>query len=231
MTPSIRKRLGAALRQHRPGGFWETIAVISLPRALADTVPLWSPGPGYVEAMTATVWAKPGAGQLTQAVVIGHDLDPDVPVMMTAAVTVGGVLGLGGLCDKPHRIRWLGADTPTVTALPADHPAVTYQDWTQRLGDDLDQMLHRLGRSRHVMPHQARLSATPSGGFQAALPVWIEAGQWRRYDIHSHAGLLAGVLRHYGPGTRVRFHVPTAEQAVDPLYHRAWQLLSSSVAA
>jgi hypothetical protein len=65
-------------------------------------------------------------------------------------------------------------------------------------------------------------------GFQAALPVWIEAGPWRRYDIRSHAGVMAGVLRHYGPGTRVRFHGPAAEQAVDPLYHRAWQLLSSS---
>jgi len=43
--------------------------------------------------------------------------------------------------------------------------------------------------------------------------------------------VLAGVLRHYGPGTRVRFHPPTAEQAVGPLYHRAWQLLSSGAAA
>lgn len=228
MMPSIRKRLGVALRQHRPGGFWETTAVIALPRALADTAPIWSPGPGYVEAMTATVWAKPAGSQLTDAMVIGHDAESDTPVMMTAAVTVRDVLGLGGLCDKPHRIRWLGTHPPTVTALPPDHPALAYRDWTQRLGDDLDQLLHRLGRSRHVLPDQARLSATPGGGFQAALPVWIEAGQWRRYDIHSHAGVLAGVLRHYGPGTRVRFHGPTAEQAVDPLYHRAWQLLSSS---
>jgi hypothetical protein len=202
VTPSIRKRLTAALRQAQPGGWWETTAVITFPRTLTGAAPRWSPGPGYVEAMTATVWAAPADGQLTRAVVIGHHTAPDPPVMLTAAVSVIDVLGLGGLCDKPHRIRWLGQDTPVATPLNLDHPAVTYRAWTRALADELDQMLRRLGRSRHLLPEQARVSATPSGGFQAAMHVWIEPGPWRRHDIHSHAGILAAVVRHYGPGTR-----------------------------
>ncbi len=126
MTPSIRKRMTAALRQDQPGGWWETTAVIKLPHRVSGTAPWWSPGLGYIEAMTATVWAHPADARHTTAVVVINDAD-DTPVMLTGRVSADNVLGLGGLCDKPHRIRWLAEPSPTSTPLANDHPAAVYR--------------------------------------------------------------------------------------------------------
>jgi hypothetical protein len=229
VTPSIRKRLTAALRQYHAGGWWETTAVITLPRRVSATVPRWSPGPGYVEAMTATVWAQPsGAGYTHAVVVLADPVGPSVKISGT--VSVHTVLGLGGLCDKPHRIRWQ-AEAPTSTLLATDHPAVVYHDRYQRLAEEFDQLLRRLGRTRHLLPEQPRVSATPHGGIQAALPICIEPGRWWRYDVHAHAAVLAGVLRRHGRGTRVRFHPRTAADVIDPMYHQARRRLASNPAA
>ena len=230
MTRSIRKRLAAALRWTQPGSWWETIAVIAVPRRVRDTVPRWSPGPGYIEAMTATVWIRPvGDGHAT-AVVVLDDVG-DTPVMVTGTVPVEDVVGPGGLCDKPHRIRWLAVHPPTITPLAADHPAARYQAWCQHTAAHLDQLLHCLGRLRHLVPAQAVVSATRHDGIQVAVEIRVEPGPWRRYDVHAHAALLAGVLRHYGRGTRLRFHPPTADDVIDPLYHQAWRLLQTNRSA
>jgi hypothetical protein len=224
VTRSIRKRLTAALRRPYPGGYWETTAVITLPRRVSSTAPRWSPGPGYIEAMTATVWAKPLGGGRTEAAVILDDTD-GTPVMVTGAVPAEQVLGFGGLCDKPHRIHWLAEAPPMTTPLAAEHPAIRYQAWSRQLAEHIDELLYRLGRTRHLVAEQPHVSATPHGGIQVAVPIRIEPGPWWRYDIHAHAALLAGVLRHYGRGTRLRFHPSSAVEVIDPLYHQAWRRL------
>ncbi|MEJ3741792.1 hypothetical protein WEI85_00620 [Actinomycetes bacterium KLBMP 9797] len=226
MTRSIRRRLTAALRRDHRSGYAQTTAVITLPHRVSSTVPRWSPGPGYIEALTATVWAQPLHAGRTEAVVVLPDLD-DGPVMITGAVAVEDVLGFGGLCDKPHRIRWQAEQTPVSTPLATDHPAAVYQDCYRRLAEHLDELLHRLGRPRRLMPEQPRLSATPRGGVQVAVPIWIEPGPWWRYDIRAHAAVLAGVLRHYGRGTRLRFLPSHAADVIDPLYQHARRLLTT----
>jgi hypothetical protein len=210
-------------RRHR-NGWWETIAVITFAQPVSSSMPRWSPGPGFVEAMAATVWAKPvGADRAHAVVVLRED---GRTVMLEGTVAIGDVLRLGGLCDKPHRIVWLAQTPPVSTVLGIDHPAIAYQDWCERFEEELDQLVLRLSRSRQPMAHLAHVEVTPGAGIQASMVIEVEAGPGSRDEIYAHAALLTGVLRHFGRGTRVRFSPASARDVIDPLYHRARQVLA-----
>jgi hypothetical protein len=222
----VRRRLAAALRQTRPAGWWETTAVLRLPSALSQAAPVWSPEPGYVEALTATVWAYPSGNRIAHAVVVVGAAEPGGRVIKSGPVGGVDVMRWGGLVDKPHRISWLAHTPPVTWHLDDNHPALSYQDWLYRTADDLDRHYRRQLRARHLHANQVQLLATPGGGFQATVAIQIVTGPYRRYDITAHAAALSALLRRLGPGTRLRFHPAAAEHLTDPLSHHAWRLLA-----
>jgi len=226
VSRAVRRNLAAALRQTRPAGWWKTTAVLRLPRALSQAAPVWSPQPGYVEALTATVWARPSGSRPAHAVVVVDAAEPGRRVIKSGLVTGVDVVRWGGLADKPHRISWLAHTPPVTWHIDDNHPALSYQDWRYKTQDDLDGHYRRLLHARHLIADPVRLRATPSGAFQATIAIQIETGPYRRYDITAHAAALSGLLRRLGLGTRLRFHPATATHITDPLHEHAWHLLA-----
>ncbi len=215
MSRAIRSRLQAALRPS-PAGWLETVAVLRLPLPITP----WTPDEPFVEALTATVWARLFGHGNAHAIVRTYHGD-GMPVLAKGTVSCADVVRLGGLCDKPHRIMWLSAD---VDPQPVDtsHRAVVYHqavaDISQRLADRYGRLLHR----RFLRGQQVRVRATPAGGFAATVPIDIEPGPYQRADIAAHTAALSGLLRRFGPGGRLRFH-PPHHRATDLLHERAWR--------
>jgi hypothetical protein len=222
VSRAVYRRLRAAL-QPRTGRWLETVAVLRLPPTEA---PLWTPGPSYVEAMTATVWARRISGGDAHAVVRTYGSD-GTPVLSRGIVAAGDVWRLGGLTDKPHRIRWLGRNV-TTEPVGNDHPAVAYHDWVLAIADRLEELHWRLLRRRFLHGQQLRVKAAAGGRFHATVDIEIETGAYLRHDVTAHTAALSGLLRdlgHLGRGARLRFY-PRHHPAADPLDAHAYQLFA-----
>lgn len=171
-----------------------------------------------MEALTATVWARRINRREAHAVVrtCGRD---GTPVLLRGIVAAGDVVRLGGLTDKPHRIRWLGRDV-TTEPIGDDHPAVAYHAWVVAMGDRLEQLYRRRLRRRSLHGQQVRVKAIGGGRFQATAAIEIDTGVYLRHDLTAHATALSGLLhylRQLGHGARLRFHPRQQQSAVDPL--------------
>jgi len=180
----------------------------------------------YVEAMTATVWARRINRFDAHAVVRTYGPD-GTPVLSRGIVAVGDVVRLGGLTDKPHRISWLGRNVTTET-IGHDHPAAAYHDWVLAIADRLEELHWRLLRRRFLHGQQLRVKAIGGGRFQVTMDIEIETGAYLRHDLTAHAAALSGLLRHLsqlGNGARLRFY-PRHHPAVDPLDDHAGQVFA-----
>jgi hypothetical protein len=98
---------------------------------------------------------------------------------------------------------------------------VAYQQAVADTSQRLDDLYHRLLYRRFLRGQQVRVRANPAGWFQASVPIEVEPGPYRRADIAAHTAARSRLLRHLGPGSRLRFH-PPHHPATDPLHDRAW---------
>lgn len=228
MKRTIIKRLAAALHQPAYSQSLRAYCRLLLPPAQAATAPLWSPGNCYVEVLTAQVWAIPANGETVHATAVTVTPDLDGRVLIAGDVVVNDVIGLGGLCDKPWRIRWKAqSGSLRTTPLASGHPALTYLAWCERVTDQIDCMLEEFWWRRGLPGDGVCLSRVPGGGFQATIGLLVDPHpSWRRWDIAEHAAALAMVARTLGRGARIWFSNERNDAERDPLYYRARRQLA-----
>lgn len=112
MKRSVRKSILRAARAAGGSRRYPDCRVtvtVDLPPAVTADAPTWAPY-GYCEGPTARRWARADGPGLARAVVLTWSPeDGETPVLASALVTASDLLGIAGLCDKPHRIRWVAA--------------------------------------------------------------------------------------------------------------------------
>jgi hypothetical protein len=208
---TIRKKIlraARAARRHRTGWYFPVTLTLDIPSAVTAGVPVWSP-PGYAEIATARRWARRDGPGLCHAIVTTWPRDGgDGLVLASGTVTPDHLLGLGGLCDKPHRIRsWALPGSLAEEPLPPSHPAAAYQAWAEAAERDAAASLHP-GREYPGPgdPFQdgPALERSPDGAWRLVIRAELGREPWLREDADLAAARIAALARHYGPGTRVR---------------------------
>lgn len=175
MKRTIMKRLAAALHQPAYSRWQVANCLLRLPPARAATAPLWSPGRGYLEVVTAQVWAATSDRITARATVVTYDPDTDGEVLAEAEVAVEDVLGLGGLCDKPHRIRSTAQPgSLRTTPLAGDHPVLRYRAWCDHVSEQIEDLLDGYWRRCELSGHSVRLSRIPGEGFRTTVGMLID---------------------------------------------------------
>lgn len=212
MKRAIRKsvlRAARAARRQRHGWAYPVTVTLDVPAAVTAGAPVWAPA-GCTEIATARRWARPDAPGLFHAVVTTYPADGgDGSVLASGLVTPGHLLGLGGLCDKPHRIRWQ-AVPGTLAEQPLDsaHPAAVYQAWVGQAEEAARAVLFPgLGHSTasHPVSDSVALEHCPGGSWRLVVHADLDREPGILHDDAALAAdRIAALARHYGAGTRVR---------------------------
>lgn len=228
MSRRLRRHLHAALRPyHSNRSILTTNAHIRLPNHAAAAISRWSPGPGYIEAATASVWVKPLNHDMANAVVICYDWtdDTDRSVVASAVLRADDVVGWGRLNDKPHRLRHFSVEPPTIWEPERAALALCYAEQAHATAWLWDTFYSAHFRRMRGLNEQMFLTGTPDGGFKLTTGISVDRPHWdgmvprEQTEVFAHAlGTLADTL---GTGTRVTFSANRDHDLLwDPAYRR-----------
>jgi hypothetical protein len=210
MKRAIRDSILRAVRSargQRHGWAYPVTVTVDVPAAATAGAPVWVP-PGYTEIATARRWARPDAPGLFHAIVTTFAPGGGT-VLASGLVTPENLLGLGGLCDKPHRIRWQAMPgTLDEQVLDGSHPAAAYQAWVDRAEQAArDVLFPGLGHSTASNPlsDSVAFEHCPGGSWRVVIHADLDREPGILHDdVDLTADAIACLARHYGAGTRVR---------------------------
>ncbi|MEU8001575.1 hypothetical protein AB0B66_10480 [Catellatospora sp. NPDC049111] len=218
MSTPLYKQLTNKLRQVPGSQNWYATATLILPAAATADAPLWSPGPGYLQALTGSVYLKP-VPDGAEAVIINQFAPGGVYEQMTGPLTTWQLLGPDGVL---RRLRAAYLMPLQHQALRPDHPAVRYRCW-------VDQLATRIGA--HLPPAEhghdtgARVYLRRDGRFQASFAIGINPlDRWHQATVTA-ACALAAAAAEFG-GTQLRLDQGITGHLSDPLLHHAWRQLT-----
>lgn len=102
---------------------------VSAEAASAPASAAWSPGPGYVEVITATAWVRPSGSLFEVVVLTSAEEDGGQPALVTGTVTQD-LLVLGGYwLVNPTELRGLvDAGVLDLRDIGHEHPVLAYCD-------------------------------------------------------------------------------------------------------
>lgn len=228
MKRAVRKSILRAARaagRRRHGWGYDLTVTLDVPPAFTAGAPVWAP-PGCTEIATAWAWARADVPGLFHAVVTTWPAEGgDSQVLSSGLVTPEHLLGLGGLCDKPHRIRQMAVPG----TLDAPHPAAVYQSWVERAGEDARAVLFpETGHSSALYPidDDVAFEHCLNGSWRVVIGLWLDDEPGLLHDdADLAADRVTALARRYGPGTRVRVYPWGSRQlpyeVIEPAYAAA----------
>ncbi|MEV0453758.1 hypothetical protein [Catellatospora methionotrophica] len=213
MSTPLYKQLTNKLRQVPGSQRWYATATIILPTHATSEAPLWSPGHGYQQTLTATVYLRPRPDG-ADAVIIDQFAPGSPYELMEGPLTTWNLLGPDGVL---RRLRAAYQLPLTHQRLLPDHPAVRYRCW-------VDQIEARI--TAHLPPAEyghdaaAKVCLRRDGRFQVSFAIGVDPlDHWQTATVTA-AAALADAAAEFG-STQLRLYQGITGHLSDPLLHHA----------